>query len=149
MRDPVRYLRWSFLAALVASPLALSPAAYGQTGENKGGYQQPPPEPEQPTQQPPAQQPLAMEVDGATLDRFAKAVVELRSIQTSASMEMDQVVNGAEIGEIQLRMQQEMTSAIEDAGLSVEEYYQIAELMNSDPQIRASVMERLNPKEGE
>ena len=148
MRDPVRSPRWSSRVALVVSTLALGPAAYAQTGEDAGGHQKPPSE-QQPTQRPSAQQPPAKEVDDATLDRFAKAAVALRDVQTSASAEMDQVVDGGQIGEIQLRAQRDMTSAVENAGLSVEEYNRIVELMNADPDIRARIMERLNAKKGD
>ncbi|MBA3562909.1 MAG: DUF4168 domain-containing protein [Gammaproteobacteria bacterium] len=133
---------------MVAGPLTLSLLAYGQTGEDPDGDQQPSPELEEPAQRPPAQQTLATEVDDKTLDRFAKAAIELQNIQTSASTEMDQVGNAAEISEIQLRMQQEMTSAFKDAGLSVEEYNRIVQLMNSDEEIRKRITKRLKASEG-
>lgn len=148
MRNQFTCLRRRFLAAMVAGPLALSPLAYGQTGEDPGADQQPPPERERPAQQPPVQQTPAIEVDDATLDRFAKAAVALQSIHTSASTDMDKAHKAAEINEIQLRMQQEMTSAFKDADLSVEEYNQIVQLMNSDPKIRRRITERLKASEG-
>jgi hypothetical protein len=146
MQDAAHCPRWSILAALVAS--VLSQAAYAQTGEDPGGHQAPPSE-QQPAQKPPAQQPTAQDVDDATLDRFAKAAVDLQRIEASASTEMDQIVNGAEIGEIQLRTQRDMTSAVENAGLSVEEYNRIAKLMSSDPEVRERIMERVNANEGD
>ena len=146
MQDAAHCPRWSILAALVAS--ALWQAAYGQTGEDPGGHQEPT-SGQQPAQKPSAQQPTAQDVDDATLDRFAKAAVDLQRIEASASTEMDQIVNGAEIGEIQLRTQRDMTSAVENAGLSAEEYNRIAKLMNSDPEVRERIMERVNANEGD
>jgi len=146
MQDAAHCPRWGFLAALVAS--VLSQAAYGQTGEDPGGHQEPPSE-QQPAQKPSAQEPAAQDVDDATLDRFARAAVDLRRIEASASTEMDQIVNGAQIGEIQLRTQRDMMSAVENAGLSVEEYNRIAKLMNSDPEVRERIMERVNANEGD
>jgi len=105
---------------------------YGQQQEQHGqqqGWQQ-----EQPS----------VDVGEQELDQFAEAFLAVQEIQTEISEELQAATDESEAQDLQRQAQEEMVSAVEDSGLSVEEYNQIAQLMNSDPEIRDGIMERIN-----
>jgi len=138
MHNPLNLIRSCCFFALAASPLALAPAAFAQEGQY-GAEQQ---------QEGAYEQPAAVEVDDETLDKFADAFVEVQTIQTSASQEMEQATDPTQAQEIQQRAQEEMVQAVIDTGLSVEEYNQIAQQMNTDADLREDVMSRLEQRMG-
>jgi hypothetical protein len=48
--------------------------------------------------------------------------------------------------EVQQRAQQQMIDAVEEAGLSVEEYNQIATLMSTDPELQERISSKLEDR---
>ncbi|MCC5869432.1 MAG: DUF4168 domain-containing protein [Gammaproteobacteria bacterium] len=140
MNNPVKLIRRSCLAALAASPLALAPAAFAEYQSDAAAAA----ERDYAAQ---AQQP-AVNIDDATLDQFANAFLEVQTIQTSASQEMEQVTDQAQAQDIQQRAQDEMVQAVIDTGLSVEDYNQIAQQMNTDAELREDIMARLEEQRG-
>ncbi|TVQ48264.1 MAG: DUF4168 domain-containing protein [Gammaproteobacteria bacterium] len=138
--QPLKHLiRRSVITALAASPLAVAPVALaaqydepqqGGAAQGFGGEQH------------------AESYDDATLENFADAFVEVQSIQTSASQEMEQAGDPAEAQDIQQRAQEEMVQAVIDTGLTVETYNRIAQQMNTDIDLREDVMARLEDRMG-
>ena len=115
----------------LAAALAGAPAlAYEQ-----GGTYQQPGEPTQPAQ-----------VSEAKIDQFVDALTEISVIRNTAAAELETTTDTAEAQQIQMRAQEEMIQAVESAGLSVEEYNQIAALMGSDPELQQQIHSRLEER---
>ena len=128
-----RITRTAAIAAAfgLAAGLAGAPAlAYEQGGQ----YQQPG-EPTEPVQ-----------VSEAKIDQFVDALTEISVIRETASAQLETTTDTAEAQQIQMRAQEEMIQAVENAGLSVEEYNQIAALMGSDPELQERVHTRLEER---
>jgi hypothetical protein len=127
-------------ALLAAGALATAPATFAQAqGQGQGqqhgqGAQQ--------GQQAPGQGAPNMEMDSETLDSFADAYVEVRNIQSDFADQLGSVEDREKAQELQREAQEEMVSAVEDAGLSVQEYNQVASQMQNDPELREKVMQR-------
>jgi hypothetical protein len=115
----------------LAAALAGAPALAYEEG---GAYQQPS-EPTQPVQ-----------VSEAKIDQFVDALTEISVIRETAAAELDTTTDTAEAQQIQMRAQEEMIQAVENAGLSVEEYNQIAALMGSDPELQQEIHSRLEER---
>ena len=88
----------------------------------------------------------ATEVSSTKLDKFVVALERVHSIGSKASAEMEQSRDMEEAQQIQQRAQGEMVEAVEEAGLTVDEYNRIAQLMNSDPQIKERIDARLEER---
>ena len=122
-------------ALLAAGALATAPATFAQAqGQQQGqGAQQ---------GQAPGQGAPDMEMDDQTLDNFSDAYVEVRDIQSDFADKLGSVEDREKAQEMQREAQEEMVSAVEDAGLSVQEYNQVASQMQNDPELREKVMQR-------
>lgn len=88
--------------------------------------------------------PQAVEVDDATVSRLATAMSEVQQIQQALSQQLRGVEDQLEARELQLAAQQQMVSAVEASGVSVDEYNQITNQMASDPQLRQRIMDELS-----
>ncbi|NGP53760.1 DUF4168 domain-containing protein [Thioalkalivibrio sp. XN8] len=86
------------------------------------------------------------DVPGAKLDQFVVALEEVHAIGSKATEELEQSGDMEEARLIQERAQGEMIEAVKDAGLTVEEYNRIAQLMNSDPTIQERVNKRIEDR---
>ena len=86
------------------------------------------------------------EVTSAKLDQFVVALERVHEIGTKASAEMEESRNMEEAQQIQQRSQGEMIEAVEDSGLTVDEYNRIAQLMNSDPEVQERINSRLEDR---
>ncbi len=125
-------------SAVLAEEWAPDEDEYGQGGhadEQQGQYGQ---------QQGWQQEQPSVDVGEQELDQFAEAFLAVQEIQTEISEELQAATDESEAQDLQRQAQEEMVSAVEDSGLSVEEYNQIAQLMNSDPEVRDGIMERIN-----
>lgn len=116
----------------MASPLTLAQAS---------GY-------EDPTRQHDAQQqydagqygaPAAqeqVEVSDDQLKTYAEAEQKVQEIRSEFQQQMPNAESPEEAQTLQQEAQQEMVAAVEDAGLTVEEYNQIASQMQANPELR-------------
>jgi predicted secreted protein len=95
---------------------------------------------------PPPQQQQAAPVDEAKLDRFVEALSEVHAIRNEASIELEATTNTEDAQAVQQRAQQQMIEAVEEAGLSIEEYNRIATLMGSDPELQQRVSAKLEER---
>lgn len=85
---------------------------------------------------------LAQEpVDDRTLDRFVTAFLDVRDIQAEFAERLGSVEDREQAQSLQSEAQDEMIAAVEDAGLSVQEYNQVATMMQEDPELRERVTE--------
>lgn len=93
-----------------------------------------------------AQPPAGMEQQGATvdpntLDRFVDAFVAVQLIRDDFARKLQDVSDEAEAQTLQQEAQEEMISAVQDEGMSVEEYNQVAMSLQSDPAMLQQVQE--------
>lgn len=73
------------------------------------------------------------------LEQFAAALDEIESINDEFVAELEQAENQEEAQELQIAAQSEMVEAVENSGLSVEEYNAIAYRMQNDPEIQERI----------
>jgi hypothetical protein len=112
------------LSATLAALLAFSaPAALGQ---------------EQPAM-PPA-------VSEDQIDAFADAAIEVQRVQTELEAQMQAAQDMDEIARLQEEAQVEATEAVEQKGLSTDEYTAIAEAANQDPELYAAIVDRMQTR---
>lgn len=81
--------------------------------------------------------------DGTQLDRFAKAREAVQEINETLTEQLGSVDNTAAAQSMQREAQQEMVGAVEQAGLSVQEYNDIAFAMQQDRSLAERVQQRL------
>ena len=89
-------------------------------------------------QQQPQQQ--TTEVSEQKINQFVDALAEISTIRQTAAVELESAADMEEAQKVQQDAQQRMVEAVDSAGLSVEEYNQIASSMGSDPELA----ERIN-----
>lgn len=82
-----------------------------------------------------ANQPISDE----QLEQFADALNEIERINDEFVAQLEQAESQEEAQELQIAAQSEMVEAVEDSGLSVEEYNAIAYRMQNDPEIQERI----------
>lgn len=126
---------------------AAAPALYGQGYDPQQGQQgqqggQPPQGQQQGGQQggqqynPAAQQQQGAEVSDADLEKYAKAETKVDSIREDFSEQLQGADDQEQAQQLQQQAQEEMISAVEDAGLDVTTYNQIASQVQMDDSLR-------------
>jgi len=117
------------LAAGAALALALTSAtAFGQ------GYE----EPAQPSY-PESQAPSGGEVDEQTLQSFVDAYSAVQDVRRELTQELSSTQDESQARELQQKAQQQMVGAVQEAGLTPQEYNQIASQMANDQELRERV----------
>lgn len=119
----------SLLVALFGMSLSLG--AYAQNyGQGQGGAQQ--------QQQQGGQ--AAANVDDTSLNKFKDAFAQVNSIRESFAGKLENVEDPKKAQKLQQQAQQNMVSAVEDAGLSVQEYNQIFAAVQQSPELQKKVL---------
>jgi len=131
------------LAALaLAAGLVAAPAAFAE---------QPPASMQlaQDEQQQPAQsaQP-AIQPDEEQLDSFVVATVRIMNIQQQAQQQM-QAAEPEQQEQVRAQALQEIVAAVENEGLSVDEYNGIVQQVESDPELGQTVQQRIQEQAGQ
>lgn len=98
----------------------------GQQGGQQGGQQY----------NPAAQQQQGAEVSDADLEKYAKAETKVDSIREDFSEQLQGADDQEQAQQLQQQAQEEMISAVEDAGLDVTTYNQIASQVQMDDSLR-------------
>jgi hypothetical protein len=131
----------AYAAALgLATAMAAGPALADD--EHEYEHQAPPP-----PVQPEGQQHLdTAHLTDAKLEQFVDALTEVHVIRNEAASELEAATDMETAQEVQLRAQQQMIDAVEEAGLSVEEYNQIATLMSTDPELQERISSKLEDR---
>jgi hypothetical protein len=131
----------AYAAALgLATAMAAGPALADD--EHEYEHQAPPP-----PVQPEGQQHLdTAHLTEAKIEQFVDALTEVHLIRNEAAAELEAATDMEEAQEIQLRAQQQMIDAVEEIGLSVEEYNQIATLMSTDPELQQRISSKLEER---
>jgi hypothetical protein len=120
------------LALALAALFGLSGAAVaqGQPQEGQPSYGAEPPAGQQGAQ-----------IDPQTLDRFVDAFVAVQQIREDFAARLQDVDSEAEAQAMQQEAQEEMISAVEENGLNVEQYNQVAMALQSDPAMMQRVQQ--------
>lgn len=122
-----RILSLAFAAGLMATP-----AVFAETAPAAQQFAQA----EQPAQQ-------AIDPNEEQLDSFVVATVRIMTIQQQAQQQMMQTEEATEQEQIRNQAMQMIVSAVEDEGLSVEEYNGIVQKVESDPELGQTVQQRI------
>ena len=94
-------------------------------------------------QQQQPQQPPQIEVSDSQLDAFVDATVEIVDIREDYQAQAAAVESPEEMGELETQANAEMIEAVEAAGLQVEEYNQIAQAAQQDPDLDQQIVEMM------
>lgn len=80
-------------------------------------------------------------VDSDTLDTFVDAFVAVQEIRDEFASRLEGVEDESKAQELQEEAQEEMISAVQDQGMSVEEYNEVAMSLQNDPEMLQRVQE--------
>lgn len=133
------------LIASAAAAFLISPLALAQ--QQQPPQQQPPQEQEQPPQQeaqPMPQEEEIPDVSESQIDAFVDAHVAVNDVREEYTERLQAAEDQEEAQQLQQEANEAMTSAIEDSGMDVEEYEEVAMAVNADPEVRDEVMQRLD-----
>lgn len=118
---PIGKLKTLALMITAAAALGLGPAAQAQDSGSAGTF--------------------ADEVDEQQLEAFVVARAEVQEIQQDYTSRLQSAENDQNAAELQAEAQEKMVSAVEDAGLSVQEFNRIAEAAQNDPEVQEKIQE--------
>lgn len=82
-------------------------------------------------------------VDNAQLEQFVTALTDVRDLGNEYSEQIASAQDQQEAQELQQEAQVEMVAVVEDTGLTVEEYNQIAQQLSQDPELMERVQAML------
>ena len=119
-----RLLAGTAAVAIMAGAAAVAPQALAQT-----------------EMQPPQQEMPAANYDEQTLQTYAMAMTEVVEIGERKQPEISEAANEEQAEEIWVEMQEEMVTAVEAQGMTVEEYNEITQQAQMDPDLAAQINE--------
>lgn len=125
---------FKLFAAAVALTFSVATIAQEQQGQGQGQAQG------QGMQQ---QQQETIDVSDQQLEQFADAQTEISTIQQDFSSRLQNVEDPEKARDLQREANEEMTAAVEDAGLDVESFNQIAMAIQNDPELQQKLTEML------
>lgn len=122
------------------------------TGTTVWAQDEAPPESTDPSQQDPLpeateapqQQDTMPDVSEEQIEAFVQAYVQLSQVREEYTARVQAAENQEEARQLQQEANDAMTAAIEEAGLSVEEYQQVALAINANAELRERVTEMLS-----
>jgi len=90
------------------------------------------------------QQPMPpAEFSEGQIDSFVEVALEVQRVQEDFNAEVQGVDDAGEVERLQQEAQEEARQAIQDGGLSVDEYNTILHAANQDPELYAMIVERM------
>lgn len=98
-------------------------------------------------QQPQRSAPQTIEVSDQQLQQFADAQMEIAGIQQEFSSRLQNVEDPKKAQDLQRQANEEMTTAVEEAGLDVESFNQIAMSIQSDPELQQELTRMLQQQQ--
>ncbi|MFC3607501.1 DUF4168 domain-containing protein [Stutzerimonas tarimensis] len=88
--------------------------------------------------------PMAQNFSDEQLERYAESLGEIVEIREDFTARLEDTSDVEEARELQQQAQQEMMTAVEDNGMSVEEYNAISQALQTDPDLRDRVIAMLD-----
>ncbi len=134
MNRPITSLGATVLAA---SLLAVTPVA-AQSMQGQQQMQNP-----APTTQPGMS---GGQVSEEKLDSFAAAAVEIQTINEEARAKLSEPGTSESPEDLQRQANEDIISAVEDEGLTIEEFNEIARLAQNDPALHSRVIAKIQEK---
>lgn len=101
---------------------------------------------EQPQAQQPQQPMTAPDFSQQKIEAFVDAATEVQRVQTELDTKAQEAQNPEEVAQLQQEAQQEASQAVEDSGLSVDEYAAIAQAANEDPDLYAMIVDLMQQR---
>jgi hypothetical protein len=127
----MRHLHHSLIPGIAAALLLMAaPVAFAQ--------EQPQTAPTQPMTPP--------DFSEEKIEAFVDAATEVQRVQTELDAKAQEAQNPEEVAQLQQEAQQEASQAVEDSGLTVDEYAAIAEAANQDPDLYAMIVDRMQQR---
>jgi hypothetical protein len=120
--------RHSLIFGIVAAMLLAAPYAIAQ---------------EQPQQNQPMTPP---DFSQQKIEAFADAATEVQRVQTDLDSKAKAAQNPQEVTQLRQEAQQEASQAVEDSGLSVDEYTAIAQAASEDPDLYAMIVDLMQQR---
>ena len=80
------------------------------------------------------------------IETFADAALNVRQVQQDFNAEMQGVEDAEEIERLHQQAQDQAQRALEEHGLSVDEYNAMVQAANQDPQLYAAIMQSMGRK---
>jgi Domain of unknown function (DUF4168) len=90
----------------------------------------------------------APSISDQKLDAAAAALEQVAAIQQTYRQRFAQAATPSDQERIVAEVHDALTKAVQDQGLSVEEYNSIIETAQNDPEVRGKVLQRIQPKGG-
>jgi hypothetical protein len=98
-------------------------------------------------QQPMPQQPaMPSELSQRQIETFADAAIDVQRVQQDFDVQVQAAENPAEIEQLQQQAVQQARQAVENHGLSVDEYTAIVQAANQNPQLYAMIVETMQQR---
>jgi hypothetical protein len=120
--------RHSLILSIAAAMLLAAPYAMAQ---------------EQPQQNQPMTPP---DFSQQKIEAFADAATEVQRVQTDLDSKAKAAQNPEEVTQLRQEAQQEASQAVEDSGLSVDEYTAIAQAASEDPDLYAMIVDLMQQR---
>lgn len=92
------------------------------------------------------QPPQDTAVSEQQLEQFVDALAEITVIRQTAAVELESAVDMEQAEQVHREAQEQMIEAVENAGLSVDEYNRIATLMGTDAELSQRVHSKLQER---
>jgi Domain of unknown function (DUF4168) len=128
----MRHLHHSLIPGIAAAFLLVAaPYAFAQ---------------EQPQTAPQTQPMTPPDFSEEKIEAFVDAATEVQRVQTELDVKAQEAENPEEVAQLQQEAQQEASQAVENSGLTVDEYAAIAEAANQDPDLYAMIVDRMQQR---
>lgn len=97
-------------------------------------------------QQMPQQPAMPSALSPGQIETFADAAIDLLRVQEEFDAQVQAAEDAAEVAQLQQQAEQEARQAVENHGLSVDEYTAIVQAANQDPQLYAMIVETMQQR---
>ena len=94
----------------------------------------------------PQQPAMPSELSQGQIETFADAAIEVQRVQQDFDAQVQAAENTEEIAQLQQQAEQQARQAVENHGLSVDEYTAIVQAANQDPQLYAMIVETMQQR---
>ena len=145
-------MRKTILAMALTSMFAIGGVASAQYGGTEGGAGSGGAQGGQPPQSDaqggaaqggaPMQQAPEVDLSEEQIDTFVSAFVAVQEVRNDFSERLQGAEDESEAQSMQQEAQDEMVQAVEDSGMTVEEYNEVAMALQNDPELMQEVQER-------
>lgn len=125
--------------AILATLATASAQTFAQTSEQTAQPQAPTPAPQAPAMT----HETAPAVDKQEVKKFVAAYTDVQEVRQDYSQQLQGVQDAEKAKDLQQKAQEKMDDAVESNGLTVDEYRELANQINQDPELLAMVQDEL------